>query len=184
MTGVNQLSAKIHEQTAEDLETDKYEVTWHTGARPSHWWGGRVYTKQQLVDICHLGEVTGLCGANCRHSYHAFIPGISVRMYTDEQLDQMNAEEARVKEWKGKEYNVYQATQKQRQMETAMRAQREKVQLLKAGRADPDVVTVEKAKYQGQLNEYARFCKRMDLKQQRERIYLDLRGRVAPSKTY
>ena len=105
-------------------------------------------------------------------------------MYTDEQLDQMNAEEARVKEWKGKEYNVYQATQKQRQMETAMRAQREKVQLLKAGRADPDVVTVEKAKYQGQLNEYARFCKRMDLKQQRERIYLDLRGRVAPSKTY
>ncbi len=62
MTGVNQLSAKIHEQTAEDLETDKYEVTWHTGARPSHWWGGRVYTKQQLVDICHLGEVTGLAG--------------------------------------------------------------------------------------------------------------------------
>ncbi|MBS6765938.1 MAG: phage minor capsid protein [Clostridium sp.] len=182
MTGVNQLSAKIHERTAEDLGTDMYEVTWHTGARPSHWWGGRVYTKQELADICHLGEVTGLCGANCRHSYHAFIPGISVRTYTDEQLDQMNAEEVRVKEWKGKEYNVYQATQKQRQMETAMRAQREKVQLLRSGRADPDVVTVEKAKYQGQLNEYARFCKIMDLKQQRERIYIDLRGRVAPSK--
>lgn len=76
-------------------------------------------------------------GQTARHSYHAFIPGISVRTYTDEQLDQMNAEEAKVKEWKGKEYNVYQATQKQRQMETAMRAQREKVQLLRSGRADP-----------------------------------------------
>lgn len=182
MTGVNQLSAKIHERTAKDLGTDVYEVTWHTGARPSHWWGGRVYTKQQLIDVCHLGEVAGLCGANCRHSYHAFIPGISVRTYTDEQLDRMNAEEARVKEWNGKEYNVYQATQKQRQMETAMRAQREKVQLLKVGWADQDVVVVEKAKYQGQLNEYARFCQKMDLKQQRERVYIDLRGRVAPSK--
>ena len=30
--------------------------------------------------ICGLGSVDGLCGANCRHSYHAFIPGISLSL--------------------------------------------------------------------------------------------------------
>ena len=60
-----------------------------------------------------------------------------------------------------------------------MRAQREKVQLLKAGGADPDDVMIARAKYQGQLNEYARFSKKMGLKEERERIYYDMRGRIA-----
>lgn len=38
---------------------------------------------------------------------------------------------------------------------------------------------IAKAKYQGQLNEYSRFCKKMKLPEDRERIYLDLRGKVA-----
>lgn len=182
MTGVNQLAAKMADKVGKDLGTDSFEVTWHAGSRPSHWWGGMVFKKSELESICGLGRVDGLCGANCRHNYNAFIPGVSVRAYTDEQLEELRKKEEKSKTWNGKEYNAYQATQKQRAMETAMRAQREKVQLLKEGKADHDVVIVEKAKYQGQLNEYVRFCQKMDIKQQRERIYLDLRGRVAPSK--
>lgn len=64
-------------------------------------------------------------------------------------------------------------------METAMRAQREKVQLLKAGNADPDDVMLARAKYQGQLNEYSKFSRKMGLKEERERIYYDKRGRIA-----
>ena len=79
----------------------------------------------------------------------------------------------------GKEYTLYEAKQKQRQMETAMRAQREKVQLLQKGGADPDDVMLARAKYQGQLNEYSKFSRKMGLKEERERIYYDMRGRVA-----
>ena len=61
-----------------------------------------------------------------------------------------------------------------------MRAQREKAVLLKQGGADPDDVMLAKAKYQGQLNEYSRFCKKMGLTEERERIYYDMRGRIAP----
>ena len=64
-------------------------------------------------------------------------------------------------------------------MEVAMRAQREKVRLLQAGKADRDEIILHKAKYQGQLNEYSRFCRKMGLTEERERIYLDMRGRVA-----
>ena len=64
-------------------------------------------------------------------------------------------------------------------METAMRAQREKVQLLQKGGADPDDVMLARAKYQGQLNEYSKFSRKMGLKEERERIYYDMRGRIA-----
>ena len=59
-------------------------------------------------------------------------------------------------------------------METAMRAQREKVRLLQYGGADQDEIILYKAKYQGQLNEYSRFCRKMSLTEERERIYLDM----------
>ncbi len=179
LTGVSQLSARINEKIAKDLGTDTYEVTWHAGHRPSHWWGGRVYNRNELVSVCGLGEVAGLCGANCRHSYLAFVPGYSVRTYTDDQLRELEAKEQQTKVYNGKAYTPYQASQAQRQMETKMRAQREKVQLLKEGGADPDDVMLAKAKYQGMLDQYSVFSQKMGIPQQRERIYYDLRGRVA-----
>lgn len=182
MTGVNQLSAKINDQVATDLGTDHFEVTYHAGARPSHWWGGMVFTRKELESVCGLGRVDGLCGANCRHNYMAFIPGVSVRTYTDEQLAELHENELKTKNWNGKSYTSYEATQKQRSMETSMRAQRERVKLLQYGKADPEDVMLAKARYQAQLNEYAAFSKKMGIPQQRERIYLDLKGRVAPSK--
>lgn len=180
MTGISQLTGHISDMNAEKLGTEYFEVAWHAGARPSHAeWQGKVWSKQQLYDVCGLGTVTGLLGANCYHEYYPFFPGISERNWTDEWLDAKNREENTPKEWNGKFYTLYNAKQKQRQMETAMRAQREKVALLKSGDADPDDVLEERCKYQAQLNEYARFCKKMGLKQERERIYLDMKGRIA-----
>ena len=142
-----------------------------------------VWSQQQLYDVCGLGTVTGLCGANCYHTYFPFVPGVSVRTYTDDWLDEQNRKESEPTEFRGKEYTLYEAKQRQRQMETAMRAQREKVQLLQKGGANPDDVMLAKCKYQGQLDEYARFSNKMGLKQERERIYIDGRGRVVPGWT-
>ena len=183
MTGLTQLSGKIAEYNAEKLGTEYFEVEWHAGARPTHTiWQGRVWSQQQLYDVCGLGTVTGLCGANCYHTYFPFVPGVSVRTYTDDWLDEQNRKESEPTEFRGKEYTLYEAKQRQRQMETAMRAQREKVQMLQGGDADPDDVMLAKCKYQGQLDEYARFSKQMGLKQERERIYIDGRWRVAPGR--
>ena len=180
MTGLTQLSGKIAEYNAEKLGTEYFEVEWHAGASPTHTiWQGRIWSQQQLYDVCGLGTVTGLCGANCYHTYFPFVPGVSVRTYMDEWLDEQNRKESEPTEFRGKEYTLYEAKQRQRQMETAMRAQREKVQLLQKGGADPQEVMLQKAKYQGQLNEYAVFSRKMGLKEERERIYLDMQGHVA-----
>ena len=70
MTGFRQVQGKINEQVAEQLQTDTYEVTYHVGARPTHQpWQGRVWTMQQLIDVCGLGTVAGLHGVNCYHDY-------------------------------------------------------------------------------------------------------------------
>lgn len=182
LTGMGQLTGQISRMNGQMLGTDKYEVDWHPGARPEHAkWQGRVWTYQQLIDVCGLGTGPGLLGWNCRHTYYPFIEGVSSRNYSDEWLEAMDRKEARKVPFRGKEYNAYEATQMQRKMETAMRAQREAVQLLKEGDADKDEIMLARCKYQAQLDEYREFSRKMNLPEQRERIYYDLRGRVAPS---
>ena len=180
MTAVSQITGKISEYNAQKLGTEYFEVEWHAGARPTHAvWQGHVWSKEQLYSVCGLGTVTGLLGVNCYHTYHLFFPGLSERNWTDDWLEEQNRKENEPREFLGKEYTLYEAKQRQRQMETAMRAQREKVKLLQAGGADQDEVILHKAKYQGQLNEYSRFCRKMSLTEERERIYYDMRGMVA-----
>lgn len=180
MTAVSQITGKISEYNAQKLGTEYFEVEWHAGARPTHAvWQGRVWSKEQLYSVCGLGTVTGLLGVNCYHTYHLFFPGLSERNWTDDWLEEQNRKENEPREFLGKEYTLYEAKQRQRQMETAMRAQREKVKLLQAGGADQDEVILHKAKYQGQLNEYSRFCRKMSLTEERERIYLDMMGEIA-----
>lgn len=180
MTGVANLTGEIADYNAKKLGTEYFEVEWHAGARPTHAvWQGQVWTKEQLYSVCGLGTVTGLLGANCYHTYYPFFPGISERNWSDDWLEEQNRKESKPKEFRGKEYALYEAKQRQRQMETAMRAQREKVQMLQNGGADRQEVMLQKAKYQGQLNEYAAFSRKMGLKEERERIYIDGRGRIA-----
>ena len=107
---------------------------------------------------------------------------MSERLYTDEWLEEQNARENTPRRFRGKEYTAYEATQKQRQMETAMRARREQVQLLRAGGADKEDITIARCKYQAQLEQYRSFSKAMGLEEQTERIYTGrTTGRISPS---
>ncbi len=170
-TGLNQVVGKINEENAEKLGTNYFEVSWHSGARPSHQvWQGRVYSKEELQSVCGLGSVTGLCGANCYHSYSPFTPGITPRTYTDEQLDKMNAEENKPVEYNGKTYTKYEATQRQRRLETEMRAQRQKIKLLEEGGADEQAIINARARYVKTSDEYVNFSKSVGLSQQWDRV--------------
>ena len=183
MTGMTQLTAQVNEQNAEALETEWFEISWHSGARPSHWWGGKWYTKEQLTTICKLGDVQGLCGANCYHDYSPVIPGISEPTYTDEELAELNRQEKEPIEYNGKQYTKYEALQRQRRLETTMRAQREEMALLNEGGADEDDLINCRARYHGTSQEYTAFSKAMGLPQQRERVFADGLGNIMQGET-
>ena len=183
MTGFNQIVAKVNEENADKLETEYFEISWHGGARPTHQvWQGRVYSKKDLETVCGLGDVQGLCGANCYHSYHPFDPEIDVRTYTDEQLDEMNRQENTPVEFGGKQYTKYEALQRQRRLETTMRAERQKIKLLQEGGASEDDIITARAKYRVTSAEYTRFSKAMNLPQQRERVTVDGLGNIGVGK--
>lgn len=172
MTGVQQVVGKISEDNAEALGTDKFEVSAHATARPTHQvWQGRVFTKQELIDICGLGSVTGLCGANCYHHYDPFIEGISVRKYTDEQLDEMNEEANKKQSYNGKDYTKYEATQRQRSLERNLRGLKEKIKDLKEYGGAKEDINALKTRYNALMEEYKDFSKAMGLPFQPERIH-------------
>lgn len=183
MTGFRQIQGKINEQVAEQLHTDQYETTAHVGARPTHQpWQGRVWTMQQLIDVCGLGDILGLHGINCYHDYRAFPPG-SVQTYTDDQLDEMARKENTPKVYNGKSYTTYEALQQQRKMETAMRATRQQIKLMQEGGASEQEIMLKKAKYQGQMQAYKAFSEKMGLPEQMKRVYQDGLGQIKTGKT-
>lgn len=183
MTGLTQVTAKIQKDNAEKLETDMFEVSWHSGARPSHQvWQGHWYSWKGLESICGLGSVTGLCGANCYHSYYPVIPGISVPTYTEKELDEMNRQENIPIDYNGRQYTKYEALQRQRQLETRLRAERQKIKLLQDGGADETDIMLARAKYRGASQEYTSFSKAMDLPQQRQRVTIDGLGSIGAGK--
>lgn len=174
--GVNRITEHISNENMKKLNTEYAEVSYHLTARPTHQvWQGRVYTKEELVTVCGLGTVTGLMGVNCYHHYGAFIPGISKRMYTDEELDKMNEEANTPKSsrvYGGKEFTKYEATQQQRKLENNIRLLRYKIDLLQKGNADKEKIITYKARHTRFMNDYKFFSKEMGLKYQSNRINL------------
>ena len=182
MTGVNQICDKYAEQSAEYLETDYYEISAHIGARdvdgPNGWenhkaWQGKVYSVRSfdkypsIYEVCGLGDVTGLNGANCRHKRFPFIEGVSERTWTDEQL--AHIDDGHSCTFEGREYTAYQATQKQRMVERTIRKlKREKVAFEKAGLEEDAIDT--SIRIRSLDAKYKAFSKAANLPQQRERM--------------
>jgi hypothetical protein len=160
------------------------EVTAHMGARPDHAvWQEQVYHLggpgggyPGFEDSTCYGTGPGLGGWNCRHNYHAFLPGVSERMYTDEQLRNMDPPPVTIN---GKTYTHYEATQKQRTIETAIRkSKRELVGLQVEG--DRDAFQNAAIRLQMEKRAYREFSKAAHLPLQMERTgFIDFNRSVA-----
>lgn len=182
MTGVSQICAKYTEQSAEYLETPYFEVSAHSGARdkpgPSPWsshkdWQGKVYSIHigdiypSIYDVCGLGAVDGLEGANCRHRRFPWIEGVSERTYTDEQL--AHIDDGLGCTFEGKTYTAYEATQMQRRIERTIRKQKRLKNAYEAAGLTRDATTAN-IKLRRLNAKYKEFSKAAGLPEQRERL--------------
>ena len=127
-----------------------------------------IYVKDKypsIYEVCGLGQVDGLCGVNCRHLYHAFVEGVTERTYTDEELENLDPPPF---EFEGRKYTMYEATQKQRQIETALRKVKREAIAAKA-RGDDEEYTSLAIRYKRLNDEYHTFSKAAGLREQLER---------------
>lgn len=117
-TATNQTAAKCQEMNMDELGCNLVEVTSHLGARPDHAvWQGKIYYRKEpygnysnFYDATGYGTVTGLCGANCRHSFYPYFPGISEKTFKSYSLkenselyeleQQQRYNERHIREWK------------------------------------------------------------------------------------
>lgn len=74
------------------------------------------------------------------------------------------------KEWNGKEYTSYEASQKQRQMERNIRAQKQKINLLELAEASEDDILAAKSRCRKAMSDYVDFSTAMGLPQQKQRL--------------
>lgn len=122
-----------------------------------------------FVKKCGYGSVTGIGGANCRHSFHPFVEGVSERTYTDAEMEAMKPENRPKTVFEGREYDNYQATQMQRRIEASIRKQKRcKAAFEAAGLTEEAQAANIRLRRLNQ--EYKAFSKAAGLPEQRERM--------------
>lgn len=172
LTGLNQMTASSNKTIADAIGTDLVEVTAHMGARPSHkLWQGKIFSLRgdtpgykTLAEGTGYGTGAGLMGWNCRHNFNAYIPGTKPA-WSKEELKNIDPADFY---YDGKMYSCYEATQRQRAIETSMREEKRKLIGFKA--AD-DTEAFDKAshKLKGLRSEYKQFSQAAGLKQRNSR---------------
>lgn len=172
-TGISQASGRIQIARMDEMDVDLVLVSSHLGARPSHAeWQGQVYTRSGLnpkypdfVAVTGYGTVTGLCGANCRHSFGPYFEG------QGNPFEQFDAEENK---------KQYELEQQQRTLERRIRKTKRETMSWRTARdaeTDPETRETYEAKYQKkaallqkQNEAYNQFCEDNGLKKQHDRI--------------
>lgn len=179
MTGMSQMAARYSEDTMQLLGTDLVEVTAHSGARDKgagyanhKSWQGKVYSMSgkskkypSLREVTGYGLGGGLAGWNCRHSFFAFVEGVSERTYTDKQLGNIDPPPF---EYQGRWYTAYEATQMQRRIETAMRQKKRELIGYEAAGVEDEYIN-SSVKLRRLQEEYKNFSSAAGIRRQPQR---------------
>lgn len=171
LTSMNQITGHMSLANAEMVEQDLMEITAHLGARPSHAeWQGQIVSlsgrKGYLSkDDIGYGTAGGFQGANCRHGWFAYFEGISSPAYTREFLEELDNETVM---FQGREYNYYDATQKQRYMERQIKKHKRRASAFKGAGLDKEY-TSQQIKVRRLENLYKDFSDETDIRAKMER---------------
>ena len=117
------------------------------------------------LDDIGYGAGDGFKGWNCRHDWAPFIPGVSVPTYTQEELRNIDPPPI---EYNGKTYTYYEATQRQRQIETAIRKTKREI-IAADGAGLKDDLTAKSVLLRRQKEEYINFSSAAGLRAKTER---------------
>jgi hypothetical protein len=121
ITGAHQATLRIQEARMREVGARYVEISAHAGARPEHAeWQGTVIPYDELEAVTGYGEVDGLGGANCGHSWSPFFPGI-MEPTDNSYLDSRDNEED------------YELSQRQRQCERNIRTYQARADVYSAG---------------------------------------------------
>jgi tetratricopeptide (TPR) repeat protein len=150
MTEYTEIVEDIQHKLAEEIGTDGWEISAHEHCAVDHIdLQGHVFTNEEFEKLQNHEEAVdieeesfqidrAIGDWNCRHIAFPFLIGISEASFSKKELEALKERNQDGIEFHGKHYTLYEAEQQQRQLETAMRHERENLNLLKEVReTDP-----------------------------------------------
>lgn len=138
MDGLRDLHNETQRILGEDFGSDGVEITVHEAPAPDHAdLQGRQFNNEQFENLQNNLPATDYKGNtythehrpiskfNCYHNVRSIVLGVNKPQYTDEQLKQIINRNNKGFDFDGKHYTMYEGTQLQRQLETAIRKQKD-----------------------------------------------------------
>ena len=168
LEGVRRLNADMMEETGKEFGADGVEISVHGLCAPDHQpIQGRQYSNAEYKRLNErLQRPIGTL--NCHHFSTPIIMGVSRPVHSARELEEINARSNAPVEYRGRTMTRYEASQKQRQLETAIRYAKDEWDACAA--AGDKIGAAQARKRSAALSsEYKSFCQKAGLTPRPER---------------
>ncbi len=169
MGGLGLMQEQISQQIHDDFGCNGWEVSAHAASAPDHepiqgkQYPDKVYIRLNNSLVRRIGTL------NCGHAAFPIILGVNSPQYTPEELERFRQENEEGITYQGRHYTLYEATQKQRQLERTIRKQKKRI-LVDEAVGDKDKLQNDQIRYHVVEQEYRRFSKAAGLRLQHDRM--------------
>ena len=169
MGGLGLMNEQITQRNHDDLGCDGWEISAHGGCAPDHEpIQGKQYSDEEYARL-NNSLVRRIGTLNCGHTAMPIILDVNEPQYTEEELEEFRQQNEEGVTYEGKHYTLYEATQRQRKLETAVRNRKRRI-LIDEKLGDKDALQNDQIRLQLLKQEYSRFSKAADLPMQYERM--------------
>lgn len=184
--GIKQCNQEIADMIGDELECDGYEISYHSNPRPNHAdMGGQMYAKgpERTIKGVHYPSIDTvqhlLDEYGCLHFKISVILGSSEPTYSKKELARLKAKDNKPVVFEGKVITKYEASQKQRTLETAMRHCDDRLTIAKA--AENEILILKETERMRQLqNKYHELSTASELPTKWERTASGLKTSKKP----
>ena len=176
MGGLGLMQEQISRQNHDEMGANGWEISAHAASAPDHEpIQGKQYSDADFHALNNsLKRRIGTL--NCGHAAFPIILGVSSPQYTERELKQYQSDNRNGVDYEGQHYTLYEATQKQRQIERGIRKQKQRI-LVDEATGDQDKRMTDQIRLRRLNEEYRRFSKAADLRTQPERAQVAGFGR-------
>lgn len=157
LDSIRQVSNESQQLFGEEFNSDGVEISVHLNPAPDHELvQGRQFSNKEFENFQNDRKAVDYTGMvfepefeghdrrsiseyNCYHYIFSIVLGVSKSQYSNKQLQEIIDNKNKIFEFDGKTYNMYEGTQLQRRIETAIRQEKD-TQILARASGDEDLV--------------------------------------------
>ena len=175
LDSMRQVSNESQQLFGKEFDSDGVEVSVHEMPAPDHELvQGRQFSNEEFENFQNDRKATDYTGMvfepefeghdrrsisqyNCYHYIFSIVLGVSKPQYSDKQLQEIIDNKNKTFEFDGKTYNMYEGTQLQRRIESAIRQEKDNQILAKAS-DDKDLVLQSQTRITQLTTKYKQLC--------------------------